>query len=232
VASERRSKLFIVSGPSGSGKTSVVEHLLTAVPDLLFSVSCTTRAPRAGEQEGREYHFVSREDFQSMAVADEFLEHANVFGQPYGTPRRNLDQAEREGKDLVLDIDVQGARQVKARLPEAVAIFLLPPSSRELERRLRERAQDTPETIGRRLENARAEIENYHNYDYLVINRDLRQAAFQTEAILIAERHGRVDGKELAAGVQAAQARAAAARKDANAEQISAILETFGAKTQ
>lgn len=230
-AGARRGKLFIVSGPSGSGKTTVVEHLLAAVLDLLFSVSCTTRAPRAGEQEGREYRFVTREEFESMLAADEFLEYASVFGELYGTPRRNLVEAERLGKDLVLDIDVQGARQVKARLPDAVAIFLLPPSAEELERRLRSRAQDTPEIIRRRLQHARTEIENYHSYDYLVINRDLRQAAFQTEAIVVAERYGHVNGKDVPAGVQAARARAAAARKDANPEQISAILETFGAKT-
>lgn len=232
MAGERRGQLFIVSGPSGSGKTTVVEHLLRALPDLLFSVSYTTRAPRPGEQEGREYCFVSLEQFKGMVAANEFLEYANVFGELYGTPSRNLTEAERQGKDLVLDIDVQGARQVKDRLPEAVAIFLLPPSSQELEQRLRSRAQDTPETIRRRLERAQEEIENYSSYDYLVINRNLQESCSQVEAIVLAEQHRRHGAAADATRLREAQARAAAARKDTNQKQISAILETFGAKAK
>lgn len=217
----KRGQLFIVSGPSGSGKTTVVDHLLAAVPDLRFSISCTTRPPRAGEQNGREYHFLTREEFERMMAADEFLEYASVFSELYGTPRRNLEQAAAEGKDLVLDIDVQGARQIKSRLPDAVAVLLVPPSAEELEQRLRGRAQDKPETIRRRLNHARTEIEHYKNYDYLVVNRDLEETCAEVVAIVQAER-----------GVAGAGAQAAALRKDANLNRISAILESFGAQTQ
>jgi len=221
VAGERRGQLFIVSGPSGSGKTTVVDHLLIAVPDLRFSISCTTRPPRAGEQNGREYHFLTREEFEEMLAADEFLEYASVFGELYGTPRRNLEEAAAEGKDLVLDIDVQGARQIKSRLPEAVAVLLVPPSAEELEQRLRGRAQDKPETIRRRLNHARTEIEHYKNYDYLVVNHNLEETCAEVVDIVAAGRGGAGAGR-----------RAAALRKDANLERISAILDSFGAQTQ
>jgi guanylate kinase len=150
---------FIVSGPSGSGKTSVVQHLLSTVPRLLFSVSYTTRAPRAGEQDGREYHFVKPEEFKQMIARRELLEYAQVFGHYYGSHRDALEEAARQGSDLLLDIDVQGAQQVKERLPDAVAIFVLPPSWQELEHRLRARGLDAPEAIQRRLRCAREEIE-------------------------------------------------------------------------
>jgi guanylate kinase len=221
VAGEKKGQLFIVSGPSGSGKTTVVDHLLKAVPDLSFSISCTTRAPRAGEQNGREYHFVSRDKFEEMMAADKFLEYASVFGDLYGTPRRNLEVATEEGKDLVLDIDVQGARQIKSRLPQAVAILLVPPSVEELEQRLRSRAQDDAETIRRRLNHARTEIEHYKSYDYLVVNHELEETCAEVVDIVAAER-GSLDAKERAAGL----------RKDLNPERISAILETFGAQTR
>jgi guanylate kinase len=221
VAGEKKGQLFIVSGPSGSGKTTVVDHLLEVVRDLLFSISCTTRAPRAGEANGREYHFVSREEFEDMMAADKFLEYASVFGDLYGTPRRNLDLAGQAGKDLVLDIDVQGARQIKSRLPEAVAILLVPPSAKELEQRLRDRAQDEPETIRRRLSHARTEIEHYESYDYLVVNHSLEETCAEVVDIVAAER-----------GAHGARERAAGLRKDANPERISAILESFGAQTR
>lgn len=221
-------QLFIVSGPSGSGKTTVVARLLEEVPDLLFSVSCTTRSPRAGEQNGRDYHFLTREEFEAMVVRDELLEYATVFGQLYGTPRRNLLEAGRQGKDLVLDIDVQGARQVKAKLPDAVAILLVPPSAEELEQRLRSRAQDTPEVIQRRLNRAREEIEHYHSYDYLVVNSDVEDTCTTVKAIVQTEQSCRRGGQP----PPQQGARAAAARKDANKTRISAILESFGARTE
>lgn len=218
---KKKGQLFIVSGPSGSGKTTVVDHLLAAVPDLRFSISCTTRPPRAGEQNGREYRFLTREEFEEMLAADKFLEYASVFGELYGTPRKNLEEVAAEGKDLVLDIDVQGARQIKSRLPEAVAVLLVPPSAEELEQRLRGRAQDRPETIRRRLNHARTEIEHYKSYDYLVVNRNLEETCAEVVAIVQAER-----------GVAGAGAQAAALRKDANLNRISAILDSFGAQTQ
>ena len=221
-------QLFIVSGPSGSGKTTVVERLLKDAPGLLFSISCTTRAPRAGEQDGREYHFIGKDEFEAMLVREELLEHANIFGEYYGTPRRNLEAAQRQGKDLLLDIDVLGARQVKGKLPQAVAILLVPPSAQELERRLTSRAQDRPDVIRRRLERAREEIEHYHSYDYLVVNRTLEETCRSVTAIVAAERAQRSGGRVAAD----AAAQAEAARKDNNKTQISAILESFGAKTQ
>lgn len=229
MGSEPRAQLFIVSGPSGSGKTTVVEHLLREVPGLLFSVSCTTRAPRAGEQDGRDYHYIKRAEFERMISAGDFLEYANVFGELYGTPRRNLEQAGQQGKDLVLDIDVQGARQVKSQLPQAVAILLVPPSAAVLEQRLRQRAQDSPDIIRRRLDRAREEIESYSTYDYMVVNRDLAETCSQVKAIVLAERHRRT-GARATPEDDEGEARAAAARRETNKGQISAILETFAAK--
>jgi guanylate kinase len=228
VAQAAEPQLFIVSGPSGSGKTTVVEHLLKDVPDLLFSISCTTRAPRAGEQNGREYHFVGKDEFEAMLVQDELLEHAAIFGEYYGTPRRNLEEARRRGRDLLLDIDVLGARQVKGKLPESVAVLLVPPSAQELERRLTARAQDRPEVIRRRLERAREELEHYHSYDYLVINRELEETCRSLSSIVAAERARRSGAPPEAE----ASARMEAARKDNNKTRISAILESFGARTR
>lgn len=231
MVTARQGQIFIVSGPSGSGKTTVVAHLLKALPDLVFSVSSTTRAPRAGEQQGRDYRFVSRKEFEAMIDRDELLEHADVFGHLYGTPRRGLAEARRQGKDIVLDIDVQGARQVKRRLAVAVAILVLPPSWQELERRLRARGLDQPETIQRRLERARAEIEKYDTYDYLVVNRRIEETCALVEAIVADERSRRCGDGTARLGEEV-RARAATARKEANLSQISAILETFGARRQ
>lgn len=192
-----RSRIFIVSGPSGSGKSTLVETLLREVPGTMFSVSYTTRPPRAGEQEGREYHFVERGAFEAMVARNEFLEWANVYGFFYGTHQRYVALAQERRKDLVLDIDVQGARQVKQRIPEAIAIFLVPPSRQELERRIRSRGLDAEEAIRRRLEQARVEIENCRGYDYIVINEDLAQAKAEVRAIALAERcrSGAWDGR-------------------------------------
>ena len=194
--------LFIISAPSGSGKTTLTNELLRIVPGLDFSVSYTTRKPRGSELDGREYHFVSREGFEQMMARGEFLEHASVFGESYGTARRYLEEARRRGHDLVLDIDVQGAAQVKQKMPEAVSIFILPPSREVLEIRLRDRSQaehmDAEEVIRRRLLAARKEIENYSNYDYILVNDRLEQSIAQLKAIVAAERLKRSGAKPAA----------------------------------
>jgi guanylate kinase len=184
--------VYIVSAPSGSGKSTLVREVMPIVPDLEFSISYTTRKPRGSEQNGREYRFVPREEFERMIAAGEFLEYANVFGDYYGTACHVLDQAKGRGKDLLLDIDVQGAAQVKEKLPEAVSIFILPPSRAELERRLRWRSMGEgnirPEVISRRLAAAGREIENYPKYDYILVNDQLGQSIEQLKAIVLAER--------------------------------------------
>jgi guanylate kinase len=180
--------VFIISAPSGSGKSTLVARLLAEVPNLKFSVSYTTRAPRGHERPGESYHFISRAEFEQRIALGEFLEHAEVFGNYYGTHRSALDEAIAERKDLVLDIDVQGAGQLKSRLPEAVTIFVLAPSRQVLEQRLRARSEDTDAVIERRLRDAALEIRNYSLYDYVVINKDLDQSAETLEAIVRAER--------------------------------------------
>jgi guanylate kinase len=188
--------VFIISGPSGSGKSTLVEKMLE-VPGMMFSISCTTRPPRPTESPGKWYDFISEAEFDRRAREGEFLEHARVFGKHrYGTPRRWLEEAERKGLDLVLEIDVQGAEQVKRKLSDSVAIFILPPSREELERRLRARDQDSEEAIGRRLERARQEMQRYPLYDYLVINDDMERAAHEVQAIAVGMRcsRGRMDG--------------------------------------
>lgn len=180
--------VFIISAPSGSGKSTLVSHLLANVPGLTFSVSYTTRAPRGLEADGKDYHFVSRAAFEAMLDRDEFLESAQVFGNYYGTHRGILECARSEGKDLVLDIDVQGARQLKKQIPEAVTVFILPPSRQVLEQRLRARGEDREEVIARRLKEAAEEIRNYDRYDYVLINKDLTQAQATLDAIILGER--------------------------------------------
>lgn len=180
--------VFIVSGPSGSGKSTLVEKML-AVPGTMFSISCTTRPPRTTESPGKWYDFVSEAEFDRMASQGEFLEHARVFGKhQYGTPRRWLEQAQRKGLDLVLEIDVQGAEQVKKKLPAAVAIFILPPAREELERRLRARGLDSEEAIKRRLDRAAQEMRRYTEYDFLVVNDDVERAGREVQAIAVAAR--------------------------------------------
>jgi guanylate kinase len=187
--------LFIISAPSGSGKTTLVDALRQYVPNLDFSVSYTTRPPRGSEQNGREYHFVTRDQFEEMIRRGDFLEYADVFGNYYGTARKVLEDAARRGNDVLLDIDVQGERQVKRKLPDAVSIFVLPPSRAELESRLRKRSQSenvqSEEVIRRRLDTARKEIENYPNYDYILINDRLEQSVDDLQAIVLGERVGR-----------------------------------------
>jgi guanylate kinase len=180
--------VYIVSAPSGSGKSTLVSRLLAGDPRLRFSVSYTTRPPRGQEVDGQSYRFVSREDFEAMAARGEFLEWAEVFGNYYGTHQGVLEQAQAEGKDLVLDIDVQGARQLKIKVPEAVTIFVLAPSREILEQRLRARGEDREEVIGRRLREAAEEIRRYKDYDYVLINRDLDKSDATLGAIVKAER--------------------------------------------
>ena len=182
--------VFIISAPSGSGKSTLVSRLLAADTSLLFSVSYTTRAPRHGEVDGASYNFVPVPEFQRMLDAGEFIEHATVFGKDfYGTHRRYLDEARATGRDLVLDIDVQGARQLKAKIPEAVTVFILAPSRQVLEKRLRDRGDITDEEkIGRRLRAAAEEIRNYSAYDYVLVNREVEPAVATLVAIVRAER--------------------------------------------
>ncbi len=181
--------IFIISAPSGSGKSTLKNKLFETVPELLFSVSYTTRAPRGHEVEGQSYHYISREDFERRLANDEFLEHAVVFGKDYyGTHRGILEKAQAEGKDLVLDIDVQGARQLKDRFPDAVTVFILAPSRQILEQRLRARGEDPEEVIQRRLKAAAAEIRDYSAYDYVLINCEVEESGAVLGAIVRAER--------------------------------------------
>lgn len=198
--------VLIVSGPSGSGKSTLVEKILE-LPDTMPSISCTTRKPRATESPGKWYDFVTETEFDRMLRQGEFLEHARVFGRNwYGTPRKWLEEARRKGLDLVLEIDVQGAAQVKQKLPQAVAIFIVPPSRQELERRIRDRGQDSEEEIARRLERARQEMQHHREYDFMVVNDDLERAGREVQAIVIAARR----------------------RRDQNEDRIRMILDSFG----
>jgi len=180
--------VYIISAPSGSGKSTLVDKAREIVSGLDFSVSYTTRPPRGNEQNGREYYFVPRSEFEEMVRKDEFLEYADVFGHCYGTAKRFLREAERSGRDLLLDIDVQGAEQIKRKLPEAVSIFIMPPDRKILESRLRKRSLDAEEVIQRRLVTASREIENYEKYDYILVNDRLDESIEALTAILLAER--------------------------------------------
>ena len=184
--------VFIISAPSGSGKSTLVSRLMRDVERLMFSVSYTTRTLRGQERDGENYHFISRPEFEAALARDEFLEHACVFGNYYGTHRGILEQARAAGKDLVLDIDVQGARQLKRKIPEAVTIFILAPSREILEQRLRARGEDSDAVIERRLHDAAEEIRNYSAYDYVLINEDLDKSAATLTAIVRAERVRRI----------------------------------------
>lgn len=188
--------VFIISAPSGSGKSTLVSRLMNEVEGLTFSVSYTTRLPRSNEIEGEAYRFIDRVAFERLLAASEFLEHAEVFGNYYGTHAGALETARQCGKDLVLDIDVQGAAQLKKRLPDAVSVFILAPSREVLERRLRARSQDDEEVIRRRLADAAKEIRNYNLYDYVLVNNDLNLAAETLKAIVRAERVRRIRVEE------------------------------------
>jgi guanylate kinase len=180
--------VFIISAPSGSGKSTLVKELLAGDPRLVFSISYTTRAPRGKEAEGQHYHYISRAEFMARMSQDEFLEHAEVFGNLYGTHRSELDRARDLGADLVLDIDVRGARQLKSRILDAVTIFILAPSREVLEQRLRDRSEDATEVIERRLREAAEEIRNYEAYDYIVVNHDVKASVDALASIVKAER--------------------------------------------
>ena len=184
-----RGNLFVISAPSGAGKSTLLKKLLAAVDNLAFSVSHTTRAPRPGESNGREYHFVDRATFEGMREKQAFLEWAEVHGNLYGTSRATIETQQAQGLDVFLDIDVQGAHQLQEqRLPGAVFLFIAPPSLVELEKRLRGRGTDPEETVQLRLNNARREMEDAGRYDYLVINDQLDEAVEVLRAVVIAER--------------------------------------------
>lgn len=197
--------VFVISAPSGSGKSTLVHELMKRVQGLRFSVSYTTRPPRGQELNGKDYFFVSREDFESRIAKDEFLEWAEVFGHYYGTHQSERARAETEGCDLVLDIDVQGARQLKRKIPAAVSIFILAPSRQVLEQRLRARSQDSDPVIRRRLDEAKEEISNYSQYDYVLVNREVSASVERLAAIVEATR----------------------SRRDRMEREIRPILETF-----
>lgn len=178
-----RGHLYVIAAPSGAGKTSLLHALMQRRPTLSFSVSCTTRAPRAHELDGRDYHFIGREEFERLVAAGEFIEHADVFGNLYGTRQSVVASALAEGRNLLLEIDWQGARQVREHLPEAVQIFILPPSRAELEARLRKRKTDSEQAIARRLADSVSEMSHWREFDYVVVNRDFEQALAALEAI-------------------------------------------------
>lgn len=187
--------LFIVSSPSGAGKTTLIRRVLEdpslGAGRLYFSVSHTTRSPRAGEANGREYHFVSDEEFLALKSRDGFLEDAEVHGRRYGTSRAEVEGRLAAGVDVLLDIDVQGARQVKARIPEVVKVFVFPPSREVLEARLRARASDAPGEVARRLAAAEREMREFGDYDYAIINADLEAAVDELRSIVVARRAAR-----------------------------------------
>lgn len=218
--------VYIVSAPSGSGKSTLVNVLFKVVRHLDFSISYTTRPPRGSEQNGKEYFFVSKEEFEAMIAADEFLEYANVFGNYYGTARRFLRQAEASGNDLLLDIDVQGAAQIKKKIPEAVSMFILPPGREQLEWRLRNRGLDSEGVIRRRLDTARREIENYSKYDYILVNDRLEQATDELKAIVLGERVRR-SGKQPSLEEARLLTTAQQFRLDQARERVQPILDSF-----
>ena len=179
-----KGRLFIFSAASGTGKTSLAKALVERLPDLAFSVSHTTRAPRPGEQHGVHYYFVNQQQFDEMVAADRFLEHAKVFGNSYGTSRAATENLLRQGKNIILDIDWQGARAIKEKMPESVSVFILPPSRAALEERLTNRGQDTPEVIARRMREAVSEMSHYQEFDHVVVNDDFEAALKDLQAVI------------------------------------------------
>ena len=183
----RKGKTFIVSGPSGVGKSTVLRALLERRPNVYFSVSATPRDPRPGELDGVHYHFMDVESFRKWIAMDQFLEYAEYVGNFYGTPKRFVDEAMEQGKDVILDIEVQGAIQVTSKRPDTVRIFIAPPSWAELERRLTERGTDSQDKIQKRLLRAKVEFQTAHTYDYFVINDTVENAVNELDAIMTAE---------------------------------------------
>lgn len=184
---KEKGKLFVISGPSGAGKSTVVFKAMEGRKDVCFSTSVTTRKPRPGEVDGKEYFFVELDRFKEMVENDELLEHAEYVANSYGTPRAYVEEKLSEGMNVILDIEVQGARQVNQKKPEAVKIFIIPPSLEELERRLIGRGTDTPRAIEARLIRARQEYKEADFYDYIIINDDAERAAKELAAIMVAE---------------------------------------------
>jgi guanylate kinase len=206
----RRGSVFVISAPSGSGKSTLVKQLLNAVPGLVFSVSYTTRPRRGDEKQGKDYFFVTQARFRRMIASSEFVEWAEVHGHLYGTSRKQVRRAQTLGKDVLLDIDVQGHRQVRRSLPDAVSIFVLPPSFTVLQRRLRGRHSEAEEIIRRRLVNARKEIRRWREYDYLIVNGRLSRATQAIRAV--------VEGARL--------------RRSVQEHYVRQILKTFGGKIE
>ena len=223
--------LFIISAPSGSGKSTLVSELRKQVGGVEFAISWTTRAPRGSEEHGREYYFTTKEEFQRMLDEGVFLEHAEVFGNFYGTARKSLQEARAAGHDLLLDIDVQGAEQVRAKMPEAVSIFVMPPNPRVLRTRLRNRSRAegvvNEEEVYRRLNAASKEIENYREYGYILVNDILDRAVAQLEAIVLAERFYR-NGEVIAYRSRRVLEVAAACLQSNSHERLKPVLEAFG----
>jgi guanylate kinase len=223
--------LFIISAPSGSGKSTLVSELRKQVSGVEFAISWTTRAPRGSEENGREYHFTTRAEFQRMIDEDVFLEHAEVFGNFYGTARHSLDEARAAGHDLLLDIDVQGAAQVRSKMPEAVSIFVLPPNPKVLRTRLRNRSRAegvvNEAELYRRLSEASKEIENYRNYVYILVNDILDRAVAQLEAIVLSERFYR-NGETIAYRSRRVLEVAAACLQQNSQDRLKPVLEAFG----
>ena len=223
--------LFIISAPSGSGKSTLVAELRRQVSGIDFAVSWTTRGPRGSEENGREYNFTTRDQFEKMIAEDVFLEHAEVFGNLYGTSRHSLDEARAVGHDLLLDIDVQGAAQVRGKLPEAVSIFVVPPNPKVLRTRLRNRSRAegvvNEEELFRRLRVASSEIENYRQYGYILVNDELDRAVAQLEAIVLAERFYR-NGEPIAFRSRRVLEVAADCLQRNSQERLKPALEAFG----
>jgi guanylate kinase len=218
--------VYIISAPSGSGKSTLVNELLKSVSDLEFSISYTTRAPRGSETNGRQYYFVIRPEFEKMIREDQFLEHAEVFGNYYGTARRFLREAEQHGRDLLLDIDVQGAAQIQQKLPNATSIFILPPNRKTLEERLRKRSEDREEVIQRRLITASHEIENYDRYNFILINDHLEDSIDFLQAIVRSERLSRA-GRPLSSEESKIMKLADCCRLANVRERLKPILDSF-----
>lgn len=223
--------LFIISAPSGSGKSTLVNQIRSLVDNLEFSISYTTRSPRGSEEDGREYHFITRENFEHMIEEDEFLEYAEVFGNYYGTARRSLTDATARGKDLLLDIDVQGASQVRKRMPDAVSIFVMPPAPDILATRLRNRSRAEggveEAVIERRLANAKQEIENYREYSYILVNDILARAEEELLAIVTSERILR-DHHFIAQDQERLVNLAESCRQEHIGDRIKPVLNAFG----
>lgn len=191
-----KGNLFIISSPSGGGKGTLIRRVLENVPNIGYSVSFTTRAPREGEIDGKHYNFISQEEFENLIGKGEFLEYAEVHGNMYGTALTQINRETGEGRDIILEIDVQGAGWVRKRAPEAVSIFILPPSFAVLKARLEARATEDLEDLKLRLANSRGEVERYTEFDYVIINDEIEKASLELQAVILAERVKRAQQKE------------------------------------